>query len=394
MITKTLNKLIYIKYGELFLKKKNKHLFINVLKNNLQNALKKLPVQINIQYDYIFVTCEEKYINKTVNIILLIPGISYVIVATKLPRDEKILMNELVNLIKIKKCKTFAVQTKRVDKRYPINSMEFSKKIGSDLIDLFPNLKVDLTTPELLINLEIKNDSFILYIDKKKGEGGFPVGINGRVLLLLSGGIDSPVAAKLLLKKGYHVDFITYLTPPHTSPKLILKIKKLVKQVSMNGILQHSALHIINFTNIQHELAHTSDKSYQIILMRRCFFKIAKQILLDKKYDALATGESLGQVASQTIDSIKTTQNAIPDVLVLRPLLTYDKSEIIELAKHYNTYNISIEQEQDCCILFVPSNPVTKPSIERAIKLENEIELLQPLMNKANSKYTIYYESH
>jgi thiamine biosynthesis protein ThiI len=248
---------------------------------------------------------------------------------------------------------------------------------------------VDVHTPKLPIYVEIKKDSAFFYFEKIKGTGGFPLGINGKVLLMISGGIDSPIAANLLIKKGLNVDFLTFISPPHTDDKALNKVRKLKEIVTLNNTLYKSKLYIVNFTSLQHEIAHISDYSYQITIMRRYFFRIAKHLAIANNYQAIATGESLGQVASQTIQSMQTIQDAADDFLVLRPLLTMDKSEIIEMAQKIGTYDISILPYDDACSLFVPANPVTKPTIHKAKKLEEELTLMETLLQSTLLKHII-----
>jgi thiamine biosynthesis protein ThiI len=312
--------------------------------------------------------------DKIIQVLKQVSGISFIIIGNRTTTR----LNDIVSDVSKKlsnKSLTFKVETKRIDKNYPLNSLQISMKLGELILKKFNKFKVDVHKPELLINIEIKHDYAIFYFDKIKGMGGFPIGINGKVLMLISGGIDSPVAAKLLIKKGFIVDFLTFITPPHTNPKALAKVKKLIKVITINNILYKSKLYICNFTNLQHELSHMSLKAYQITIMRRYFFRIARDIAIKNEYQAIATGESLGQVASQTIESMQVIANSIDDFLVLRPLLTYDKQEIVDLAKKYETYEISIEPYIDCCALFVPKNPTTRPTIKVAEKIESELEL-------------------
>jgi thiamine biosynthesis protein ThiI len=371
---------IYIKYGELTLKGKNRKFFVNCLFNNVVKVLKKYKsLKFHKMYDAILISNATKTnVDKIIDILKNVSGISLLIKAYQSKKDFHTLCKEIVS--KLPKINTtFKVFAKRNDKKYPLNSMELNQQLGGYILDNLPSYKVDIHNPSIKINVEIKNDYALFYFDKIKGMGGLPLGTGGRILLLISGGIDSPVAAKELIKKGFIVDFLTFITPPHTNPKSLEKVKKLVRVISMNKQLYTPKLHICNFTNIQHELSHIEIKAYQITLMRRYFFRIARKLAIEKKYLAIATGESLGQVASQTIESMQTIQNAIDDFLVLRPLLTYDKNDIINLAVKYGTYDISIEPYIDCCALFVPKNPVTKPTIHTAKKLEEQLDLVDSL---------------
>lgn len=381
--------LIRIKFGELSLKGKNKINFINCLFENIKKALSEYPsLHIKRAYDEFLITNYEEQKDTIINIIKNIPGIAcfYEVLFYEDNGLENV-CSKVLETFNNSKFKTFKVETKRKDKSYKLNSMEISKRVGGAVLNKIKNVKVDVRNPKLLIEIEVIKDGF--YINKKKyqGMGGFPVGINGRVLILISGGIDSPVAAKLILKKGFKADYLTFISPPHTSDRVLDKVKDLIKTITLDGKVCSSKLFVCNFTNIQHEIAHIKDKSYQINIMRRYFFRIAQAIKKLEKYDAIATGESLGQVASQTIDSIKTISSVLDnDTVVLRPLLTYDKIEIVKLAKEYGTYDISILPYEDSCSLFVPANPVTKPNIKVASNLESELFLINDLVEKTINK--------
>jgi len=286
------------------------------------------------------------------------------------------IIEQISDLLKVQ---TFKIETKRSDKDYPMHSMDISKKIGGAILKKYLHLHVDVKNPECLVNIEVRKNETIIYTKKILGCGGFPLGINGRVLMLISGGIDSPVAANLLMKKGFLVDFVTFISPPHTDERSLNKVKQLINQLTVNNHLMSPTLYVVTFTQLQHEIAHISNHTYQIIIMRRYFFRIAEYLLKTYDYDAIATGESLGQVASQTIQSIQTISEVLDKTIVLRPLLTYDKLEIINLAKQIGTYETSILPYPDSCSLFVPANPVTKPSIKIANKLEKELALIEPI---------------
>ncbi len=381
-------KIIYLKYGELTLKGKNKKVFINQLIKNIKIALKNFNLIIIKQYDSSLIKeINDEDFDQVVSILKNIPGISQIIIAQQLERNYdsliKFLSNKFVNLNELT---LFKIETKRIDKSYELNSMEFSRKLGHDLLISNKLLKVDVKKPQYKIIVEIHKDNFICYTNKINGRGGFPIGVGGNVLMLISGGIDSPVAAGLLMKKGYKVDFLTFISPPHTKPEALAKTEDLIKVLSKT-CPYIPKLYICNFTKIQHELSHISEHSYQITLMRRYFFRIAEELKNKFNYDAIATGESLGQVASQTIQSINTIESVLNDTVVLRPLLTYDKLEIINLANNFGTYQISILPYADSCSLFVPANPVTKPTIHKAKKLENELNLINDLYNITIEKY-------
>lgn len=381
--TNKIDKQIYIKFGELTLKGKNRKEFVRCLYNNVKRALADFKtIEIKLRFDSITITkiAKTKY-DKIFNIVKAIPGIAYVIEAYTIARDVDQLHSFLKEVLP-KETKTFKVITKRNDKKYETDSMTFSRNLGGFILKNFKNLTVDIHQPNLKVNVEIKEDSFIVYFDKVKGIGGFPLGINGRVLIMISGGIDSPVAAHLLMKKGFHVDFLTFISPPHTSKEAENKVHSLIKTITLDGRLEKPILYTCRFTDIQHEISHITDHSYQITIMRRYFFRIAQDLAKQHHYHAIATGESLGQVASQTIESMTTISQVLDNIVVLRPLLTYDKVEIIQLSEKINTYNISILPYPDACSMFVPANPTTKPNLEKAIKLEQGLYLIDEIYKK------------
>ncbi|MDR2567870.1 MAG: tRNA 4-thiouridine(8) synthase ThiI [Mycoplasmataceae bacterium] len=382
--------IIYIKYGELTLKGKNKSVFINKLYENVKNRLRDFKlIKIQKEYDNMYISnVSDDNVNEIINSLKFVPGICYIIKAYETKSDLDILSKDLLEKIEFSKFKTFKVIVKRCDKSYPIESTDLARKMGGIILDAFPHLNVDVKKPELNVYIEIKqNNTAIYYSERIPGMGGFPLGINGKALVLLSGGIDSPVAAKLLMKKGFHVDFLTFITPPHTSEEALEKVRKLRKIITEDEKLEKSKLFICNFTNLQSELAHMSNKQYQITIMRRYFFRIARDLCKKYDYIAIGTGESLGQVASQTTESMQTIQDAIGSFLVLRPLLTYDKNEIINLSKIFRTYETSILPFSDCCSLFVPKSPVTKPTIRQAEKIEKELELAEAIYETFLDKY-------
>ncbi|MDR0857346.1 MAG: tRNA 4-thiouridine(8) synthase ThiI [Mycoplasmataceae bacterium] len=369
--------IIYIKYGELTLKGKNKMSFINCLFKNIKKSL----------VDFSDIVCEKHYDSTTisgydesqqeeiVNVLKRVPGISLILIGYISDRKIDVLAENIIQKLNdYNEPTTFKFETKRQDKAFELNSMQISEQLGGYVLRAKPNFAVDVHKPKIKITVEIRRDDAIYYLRRIKGLGGFPVGINGRILVLISGGIDSPVASHLIIKKGFHVDYLTFITPPHTNIGALEKVRTLIKKVTLDGKIEKPKLYICEFTNLQHELAHISNKSYQITLMRRYFFRIARDLAIKNKYDAIATGESSGQVASQTVESMSAIQDAIGGFLVMRPLLAYDKNEIIDIARTIDTYETSIIPFEDCCSLFVPQNPATKPTIRTAIKLESELE--------------------
>ncbi|MGL4768704.1 MAG: tRNA uracil 4-sulfurtransferase ThiI [Mycoplasmoidaceae bacterium] len=380
-----MNNIIYIKYGELCLKKKNRINFINKLYQNISFALKNFTLNIKKEFSSTIISdfSDEKK-DDIVNILKYVPGIQYIILANKIEKDVSFLKKILLKIID--PSKTFKIKTKRLDKNFEMKSPDFNILLADYLLTSISNLKVDIHEPEQEFTIEIKIDCFIIYSRTILGIDGFPVGINGEALVLLSGGIDSPVASCLIQKKGINPNYITFITPPYTSEKALAKIRSLIKIITLDQKISKGKLFIVDFTSVVQEIMHISEESYRITLMRRAFFKIAEKIAELNKYKIIVTGESIGQVASQTLESMETISSSIKNVLVFRPLLTFNKNEIIHLAKKYNTYETSILPFPDSCSLFTPKKPVTKPNIHKVLRLEEELELLPQLIDMTINK--------
>ncbi len=372
-----MNKIIYLKFDELYLKGQNVKYFKQKAVNNLKQALVGFDLNIINNFDNIIIDdINPNEVNLVLMIVKRIPGYSAITIAYKIDRDLDLLEQLSYQLLLHKK--TFKVEAKRNDKSYEYNSDQLKRMVAGYVLVNNQKIKVDIHHPQTLLRIEVKHKHFIVYTDKVHGAKGLPVGTSGRALLLLSGGIDSPVAADLLMRRGMHVDFITFITPPHTSIEALNKVKELVKLITLNYRLEKPKLYVCNFTPIQNELTHMDDESYRITLLRRSFIRIANKIADTMHYDVLATGEALGQVASQTIESMKVIDEASTR-LILRPLVSYNKDAIINHAKEINTYTESIKPFCDSCSLFAPRKPVTKPRLHIAKALEEKLDLLLPL---------------
>ena len=266
--------------------------------------------------------------------------------------------------------KTFKVITKRSDKDFNIKSMDYSRHLGG-LILKNSNYKVDVHNPEITLNVEIRKEGTYIYTNEIKGPGGYPVGVEGKGLLMLSGGIDSPVAGYLAMKRGVNVEAIYFDSPPHTSIEAKNKVKKLSE--ILNEYSGKVKLHVVPFTKIQEEIYKKCPDNYMITIMRRMMYRIAEKYAKKINSKIIINGESIGQVASQTLESMACINN-VTNMPVIRPVATYDKLEIIAIAKKINTYETSILPYEDCCTIFVPKHPVIKPELEKAIEYENNIE--------------------
>ena len=367
-----------VSYGELALKGRNRKYFENKLKENLKYLFKRERIEAEIKklYGKIMITSDTRE-EVILEHLKKIPGIANIFPVYKLPLNYDVLKNEIVDIVKRKKSVDdevkFRISANRAYKHFPIHSMDVNMEIGGIILGNFPKFKVDLKHPELDIAIDIRGEGIFISFEKIKGLGGFPEGSQGKGLLLLSGGLDSPVAAYSMIKRGMRTDFIYFHTPPFTSEKAREKVESLAKTVKKSiSARDNIRLYVVNITDLQKEILGKCDLKAGTILLRIVMLKIAEEIAKRWKYDALITGDSLGQVASQTIRSLDTV-NRFVDKLILRPLIGTDKQDIMDIAKKIGTYDISIQPYDDCCALFVPDTPLTKPDFKR---IKTDVEKL------------------
>lgn len=365
-----MKKVIIIKYGELTTKKDNINFFIKTLKDNLTKTLSDL--QCNITYDKGRMFIETDKFDETVKRLKNVFGIHEIIIGYESEdREFDSIGNNILKLLKDKTFKTFKVVSKRSDKKYPINSMELSRKLGGLILKNIDGVSVDVHNPELEVNVEIRSNLAIIYFEHVRGLGGYPVGTLGKGLLMLSGGIDSPVAGYLAMKRGVKLEAIYFESPPHTSIEAKNKVITLAKKLALYN--NDIKLHIINFTKIQEAIYTNIPKEYLITILRRMMYRISSMIAYNSNAHILVNGESIGQVASQTLTSMKAI-NEVTTTPVIRPVACFDKIEIIDIAKKIDTYETSILPFEDCCTIFVPEHPVINPDK----KLCEEYEELIP----------------
>ena len=373
-----MKKLIIIKYGELTTKHDNINFFIKTLKNNIESSLSGIDNKITYDVGRMFIETDEydEVVKKLTNTF----GIHEINIAYEI--DDRSLDNiskVLIELLSDKEFNTFKVVTKRSDKSYPIKSMDVSKSLGGVVLKNKKTVKVDVNNPELLINVEIRNNKAYLYFEKVEGIGGYPVGTLGKGMLMLSGGIDSPIAGYLAMKRGIRIEGVYFDSPPHTSIDAKNKVLELASILSSySGYVK---LHVIHFTEIQEAIYRYCPKEYMITIMRRMMYRIAEKLAHKNNCKAIINGESVGQVASQTLTSMAAI-NEVIKMPVLRPVCCYDKIEIIDLAKKIGTYDVSIRPFQDCCTIFVPEHPVINPEIEKAREYEQAFDF-ETLINEA-----------
>ena len=380
-----MEKIIIIKYGELTTKKDNINFFINALRDNIKKSLKDIDNKIIYDHGRMFI--ETSDYENVLNILKKTFGIHEINIGYKLKTNSLEEINaELLNLLKDKEFKTFKVTTKRSDKSYPINSMEISRKVGGTILKNISNIEVDVHNPNIEINIEIRKNEAYIYFEKIKGIGGYPVGTLGKGLLMLSGGIDSPVAGYLAMKRGIKLECIYFDSPPHTSKEALNKVKELASILStyQNDI----KLHIIHCTEIQEQIYKNCPKEYMITIMRRQMYRIAELLARRENCKCIINGESIGQVASQTLTSISTI-NEVITTPVIRPVCCLDKLEIIDIAKKIDTYETSILPYEDCCTIFVPEHPVINPERKLARTYEEAFDFRTLNLQSVKNKNTI-----
>ena len=380
-----MDKIILIKYGELTTKKNNRNLFINLLYENVKNKLKNYNVKIIKNRVRMFIETDDN-IDEIVDILSNIFGIHSIVVAYKVDNNIDSIKSNVLDIVKNISFKTFKVETKRSDKRFPIPSMEFNNVIGGLFLKNISNVKVDVHNPEYELKIEIREDYAYIYTKEIKGAGGYPVGVAGKGLLMLSGGIDSPVAGYLAMKRGIKIECIYFESPPHTSIQAKNKVKKLVEKLSKYN--SNIVLNIINFTEIQEAIYKYCPKEYMITIMRRMMYRISEQVARKRKALVIINGESVGQVASQTLNSMNVINN-VTNYPVIRPVACLDKLEIIDISKKIDTYETSILPYEDCCTIFLPKHPVINPILENAINYENNFDYEKLINNAINNMETV-----
>lgn len=382
----TNNERIYIvRFGEVSLKGQNKSYFEKLLVERLRKLLKKFPgVRVNRQEGLIFIrTPEETTQRDVIKEASKVFGIASISPAMEVNSNMEDIFQGAVDYVKdilnSDDAKTFKVEAKRADKCFPVKSPDIARQVGGAVLKGGFGLKVDVHNPDFKIFVDLRRDSTFIYRDKIKGFGGLPLGSNGRGLVLLSGGIDSPVAAFMMAKRGMAIEAVHFHSYPYTSERAQAKVEDLAGTLAI--YCSRFKMHIINLLPIQEEIVKNCPQEETTILVRRFMMKIAEKLAEKRDLDMLITGESLGQVASQTSHSLVVTDNAV-HIPVMRPLIAIDKVDIMETAKDIGTYDISIQPYEDCCTVFLPKHPVTKPKLKRILESESKLNV-DKLVEKA-----------
>ena len=366
-----MERVILIKYGELTTKKGNRNFFVNLLYKSILNKLSGYNVKISKDISRMYIEFNEKDLNEILKRINKIFGIHEYLVAYKIDTEEEAIKKNVLEIVKKESFKTFKVETKRSYKAFPINSQEFSRQLGGLILKNCEEIKVDVHNPELLVNVEIREKYTYIYTNYYYGLGGYPNNTLGKGMLMLSGGIDSPVAAYLAMKRGVHIEALYFEAIPHTSLNARNKVIELCKKLSI--YTSSIKLHIVPFTEIQEAIYKTADQDYVITIMRRMMYRITERMAKRRKCLAIINGESIGQVASQTLTSMKVI-NSVTNMPVIRPVSCLDKLEIMEIARKIDTYDISILPYEDCCTVFVPKHPVINPKLSLCEEMETRFD--------------------
>lgn len=370
--------LILIKYGELTTKKANRNTFIKLLANNIKNILK--GEEFNIKFDRVRMYIECNNVNTIANKLKNVFGIHGIVICHRVNTNIEDIKDKVLELLKKESFNTFKINTKRADKNFEIHSMDFNNIIGGHILKNI-DCRVDVHNPDILVTIEIRVEGTFIYTNEIKGLGGYPVGIQGKGMLMLSGGIDSPVAGYLSLKRGVDLECLYFESPPHTSLEAKNKVIKLASLI--NEYSGNIKVNVVPFTKLQEAIYKNVPDSYVITIMRRMMYRIAERVSLKHNCKVIINGESIGQVASQTLTSMSVI-NSVTNFPVIRPVACMDKLEIIDVAHKINTYETSILPYEDCCTIFLPTHPVINPDINKCLLYEmsfNYEELIEECVN-------------
>ncbi len=382
-----MKEIILIKYGEIILKGLNRHIFEDKLVKNIRDAVGEEARVYKSRATIYAEPREGADVDGLMQKIMRVFGIVYVIRAAVCEKDMESIGKTVLSYVNFAAGKTFKVETKRADKTYPLKSPEVSAEIGGVILSAHPALRVDVRAPEICVNVEIREAGAYVYANKLKGPGGMPTGSAGKVMLLLSGGIDSPVAGYMMARRGTCMDAVHFFSPPFTSEKAKEKVLDLARILARyTGGMR---VHIVPFTEQQLQMKAKCPAEHLTILMRRMMMRIACEIAKNTNAGAVVTGESLGQVASQTLEAIGVT-DACASVPCFRPLIGMDKEDIIAMARKIDSYETSILPYEDCCTIFVPKHPTTKPRLEKILESEALIDT-EGLIKKAIEE-TVYVD--
>ena len=372
-----MTEMILLKQGEMVLKGTNRYTFEDKMRANIARRLKQLgkfKVYTRQSTTYVEPQSEDCDMDAAYEAMKHVFGVVGLSRAKACEKTKEAMLETAKSYLgdQLSRAKTFKVESKRADKTFPMTSIALSQWVGGELDDLYPNLTVDVHNPELTVHLEVRDYAAFVHADPEPGAGGLPVGTSGRALSMLSGGIDSPVASWMMAKRGVALEMIHFYSYPYTSPEAKQKVLDLAKLLTpWTGRL---TVHVVPFTHIQEELRRSCPEDYFTLLMRRFMMRIAEGVAHRTGCRAIVTGESLGQVASQTMDAMAVT-GAVTDLPVFRPLVGMDKEEVVRLSRKIGTFETSILPYEDCCTVFTPRHPRTRPRLEDVEAIEAPLDI-------------------
>lgn len=387
-----MSEIVLAKYGEIALKGLNKNTFEDVLVRNIRRRISKFG---KFEYKraqstlYISPKNEDCDMDAVMEALKKVFGIAKLCRAKGFDKDFDVICTQGIDYVSeaLENASTFKVASKRADKKFPMKSPEICRELGGVILERFPHLEVDVNNPDVIVTVEIREEQAFVHATNIDGAGGIPVGSSGKAMLLLSGGIDSPVAGYMMAKRGVSISAIHFESPPYTSERARMKVEKLAS--IMAGYCGRINFYCVPFTEIQEQIKNNCDEEYFTIIMRRLMMEIAQRICEKQDIPSLVTGESIGQVASQTMYAMVCTDNACR-MPVFRPVIGMDKREIVEISRKIDTFETSIEPYEDCCTVFTPKHPRTKPVLEEVIKAQNKFDF-EELIAKAVEETTAHY---
>ena len=372
-----MNDILLLKPGEIFLKGLNKHYFEEKLVNNLKRRLKPIgrfkvtSLQSTI---YVEPLDGEADLDAAMEAVQQVFGVATISRAAACEKDKDAITELAKTYLHdaMTAAKTFKVETKRSDKRFPMTSIELSQYVGGELAEAFPNTRAEMHDPELVVHLEVREYAAYVHAQPVPGAGGMPVGCNGAAVTLLSGGIDSPVSSYMIAKRGVRLVPVHFFSFPYTSELAKEKVLSLAKELT--AYTGRMTLQIVPFTHIQEEIRRACPEEYFTLIMRRFMMRIAEDIAAHNECKAIVTGENLGQVASQTMEAMACTQ-AVTNLPVLQPLIGMDKRDIVKIAREIGTFDTSILPYEDCCTVFTPRHPKTRPTVAEVAEAESALDI-------------------
>ena len=366
---------ILIRYGELSTKGRNKKMFTQKLASNIKKALVDFPqVKVIPDYDFMYLDLHEAPEEAVIEKVKPIFGIQSISPVYIVEKDMEVAKKVVLDLLSQEDLegKTFKIMTRRSDHTFEMDTNQINLFLGDAVLEAFPDIKVQLKLPDITVRIDVRREHLMVSLKTIQGAGGLPVGTSGRVMLMLSGGIESPVAGYLAMKRGMEIQCVHFASPPYTSPQALEKTKLLAAKIArFGGSIQFLT---VPFSRIQEEIKKSIPEAYLMTIMRRFMLRITDQLRENARALAIANGESVGQVASQTLDSMVAI-NDVTNTPIIRPVATMDKLDIIKVAEEIDTFELSIQPFEDCCTVFAPPSPKTKPKLEKARQYEARLDV-------------------